>query len=848
MLEQWSLSEELDRGTKSLVQAFLQQSQSVTAAFQEQWVKFTGVQSELNLHISKEHIKTRNDILDAFRESKVQDQGHNEVANEATSRAKAFKGIDIETQILRLLSFWSMTRRYDGIRTIKKHIQAYGQTCEWINQRSRHVTSSQSKQSQSSFAEWLEYGHGVFWIAGKAGSGKSTLMKFLEDDPDTQGYLKRWAKDMALISASYFFWNSGDELQKSSAGLLRSLLHFVLSHNKQLIPVAFSERWFECGCQLRLPDDGWTLTELLKAFKQLLAQDVLPAKFCFLIDGLDEFNGDHNAIVKLLRKIPKSSNVKICVSSRPLLIFEEAFGSGPNMMLQDLTHNDIYNYVSNKLEQHPRILELKVEDPKEAPALVEEIVSRASGVFLWVKLAVRSLLEGLRNYDSVMDLQTSLHRLPTELESLYLHMLQSVGPMYRWQAWRYLQIIRHAKSFISPLILSFVDEDPDYVFSGRYENLPPAQYHSRCLVIERRLKSRCQGLLEVEKYTSTSDPNHEPTFACVRYLHQSVGDFLMSTDLATILPGKTEKDFNVNLWWMRLSLIELKLPHPINPVVEGDKSPTLYDFLAYAHCVEESTGQANIRLMDAFDITIAKGRFHQIEGPKMYEAEARNPFHASCVRYDTSLYIGKVLDRDPQYLRRKIGRPLLFYALQPSLSNCSSNYSANSNSTNPKLVQILLERGANPNQRYNDVNPWTEALALAFTSLNRRERREESLAQEARQWIRVFHLFIEYGADPFAFCEREYCFEPDAVRSVRENNCSLQMMTTTFYKYVPEEVSAFERLLQRKQEANQREFDLSVQKKKQKLLQRLLRLSFRAGNKSNEDSQTPVSSRCSKES
>lgn len=30
-----------------------------------------------------------------------------------------------------------------------------------------------------SIAEWLESGSGVYWISGKAGSGKSTLMKHL---------------------------------------------------------------------------------------------------------------------------------------------------------------------------------------------------------------------------------------------------------------------------------------------------------------------------------------------------------------------------------------------------------------------------------------------------------------------------------------------------------------------------------------------------------------------------------------------------------------------------------------------------------------------------------------------
>jgi putative ribosome biogenesis GTPase RsgA len=42
-------------------------------------------------------------------------------------------------------------------------------------------TSGPITQGQPSpkFADWLENDGGIYWIAGKAGSGKSTLMKYL---------------------------------------------------------------------------------------------------------------------------------------------------------------------------------------------------------------------------------------------------------------------------------------------------------------------------------------------------------------------------------------------------------------------------------------------------------------------------------------------------------------------------------------------------------------------------------------------------------------------------------------------------------------------------------------------
>jgi myo-inositol catabolism protein IolC len=48
--------------------------------------------------------------------------------------------------------------------------------------------------------------------------------------------LIRWAGDKILITASFYFWNSGTELQKSQVGLLQSILHEALTRQQDLIP------------------------------------------------------------------------------------------------------------------------------------------------------------------------------------------------------------------------------------------------------------------------------------------------------------------------------------------------------------------------------------------------------------------------------------------------------------------------------------------------------------------------------------------------------------------------------------------------------------------------------------
>ena len=68
---------------------------------------------------------------------------------------------------------------------------------------------------------WLTQENGIYWVNGKAGSGKSTLMRHIYDNPHTREALKEWAGDTQLIVSEWFFWNTGSLDQRSQTGLLR---------------------------------------------------------------------------------------------------------------------------------------------------------------------------------------------------------------------------------------------------------------------------------------------------------------------------------------------------------------------------------------------------------------------------------------------------------------------------------------------------------------------------------------------------------------------------------------------------------------------------------------------------
>jgi hypothetical protein len=69
----------------------------------------------------------------------------------------------------------------------------------------------------------------IYWITGKPGAGRSTLITFFLRDQRLGRLLEQWAGDLGLPLGSYYSWNAGNSLQKSHEGLLRTLLYQCLS-------------------------------------------------------------------------------------------------------------------------------------------------------------------------------------------------------------------------------------------------------------------------------------------------------------------------------------------------------------------------------------------------------------------------------------------------------------------------------------------------------------------------------------------------------------------------------------------------------------------------------------------
>ncbi|KAG9508223.1 hypothetical protein J7337_001786 [Fusarium musae] len=89
------------------------------------------------------------------------------------------------------------------------------------------------------FSTWLQSDDKLFWIRGKPGSGKSTLIKFVINNDNTKRLLGSWHPNTRLLS--HFFWKIGSEPQNSIRGLLCSLLYHLLSEDGDAIDKVLRE-------------------------------------------------------------------------------------------------------------------------------------------------------------------------------------------------------------------------------------------------------------------------------------------------------------------------------------------------------------------------------------------------------------------------------------------------------------------------------------------------------------------------------------------------------------------------------------------------------------------------------
>jgi hypothetical protein len=526
----------------------------------------------------------------------------------------------------------------------------------------------------------------------KAGSGKSTLVKFVSNHERTRRYLEAWANPAKLYTASYYFWNQGNEMQKSGLGPFQSLLYQIFREIPDLITLV---------CSDHLEHEAWDMESLAATFKRIGKQSTLEIRFCFFLDGLDEYAGEESDIVQMLDVIAEGSHIKLCVSSRPGRMYEEHLRRGSQGFdIANFTRDDMREYVHERLHSSTKFQKLAYQDQTlqnmsyPCQGLITDISQRARGVWLWVFLVTRELCSEAERDEPIESLLKVVDEFPPNLEGYFTHIIENIKPRHRDEMARaFLMMVEVSEPL--PLyafeLLRNEMGNPNYALEAPLRPFTNQEFELQYPAWKSRLQSRCGDLVVVSKDQKYYGLFLQPH---VEFLHRSAAEFLRDTyqhRLSELL--KTPFDPLISL--VRSFLCILKcLPSLLSRFHEF----IIADMLKFIKDVE----QRGIMLEEDshFEILDEVSRVYPVRYSEfiipfftlttVYYHDGKLDTLATAVSHGLHSYAISKVRLDPTLVQRE-GVPLLYYALGLTILFYRDLIDF-------PLVSLLLEKGADPNQ------------------------------------------------------------------------------------------------------------------------------------------------------
>ncbi|CAH0055187.1 unnamed protein product [Clonostachys solani] len=274
---------------------------------------------------------------------------------------------------------------------------------EYRKHLASHVSGTGSwLTSSDTYKQWLEDDqHGLLWIKGIPGSGKSVMAASLIDG---------LAKASPGSPVVFFFFRQIIEANHQPEALLRDWMDQILTYSpplqKKLNDYLESKRSIESVSM----EDLWK--DLYMAFSGLSNR-----VFC-VADALDEMDKGNESFLQALATLGKwkPQKVKVLITSRPVPTIEGPLRAFQSHCLQirlqeNMVDIDIATFVQFTLSRST----IPQADWK---TIMDAVPGRANGLFLYAKLAMDAFVE------PGADVKTVLGHLPADLNVLYTDLLK----------------------------------------------------------------------------------------------------------------------------------------------------------------------------------------------------------------------------------------------------------------------------------------------------------------------------------------------------------------------------------------------------------------------------------------
>jgi hypothetical protein len=590
-------------------------------------------------------------------------------------------------------------------------------------------------------------------------------MKHASEHPVTIQGLEEWAALSRLCTASFYFWNLGFDLQKTQIGLLQSLLYQILRSEPTLA------RHLNAG---RLDYETWELPHLESAFR-MIADATLDTKYCFFIDGLDEYHGSEDEVVGMLAYLTQSPNIKVCASTRfRTIIQNEMKRLRHTIVISDHTRPDMANHVHKTLLKEPAFQELSniPDNVIGCQKIVRDISEYANGVWLWVALITRNLVHAVKTGETVQTLQDITDKFPRSLEAYFKHMIDNVQPNYQAEMAKYFLVAMHQLQPLPLFAFSLLDAErmnPEYAIEARIQ--PVIDKHDKNM--KARVRNRCGDLMEV-----ANGPH--PVFLSqpVDFMHRTVAEYLRDYHHDDLKAKLVRSDPD---WKPMVSLCRFQL-YLLKSLEKGDLVGPLIsitdDLFYYAREIElrvkDDEISPTIAILDEVDrVNTHHASVHGLSnhwthfpdipmdrGVDVYFEGGSCNFLALTVQARLTKYVRAKLTQDPRQVKKR-GRPLLDYALRPLRRSpvAVQRFSElDDPSVNIEMVRMLLE--FDPDRRDNinetlycltDRSIWTSFLVSCHEAVlySKAAPGRRAIAPSLREaWYKACEELICAGAEP----------------------------------------------------------------------------------------------------
>jgi hypothetical protein len=524
--------------------------------------------------------------------------------------------------------------------------------------------------------------------------------------------------------------------------LLQSLLFQIFDFSRPLIDVL---------CPLRqTPQLTWEIRDLKAAFSRLSMQRGLDTKFCFFIDGLDEFEGDEEDIIQLVKDLATSDNIKLCVSSRPWPAFQAEWNpSDQNLKVQDFTRNDMDKYIRERLVESEHFGRMTRKDPRYYD-LIPQISERAEGVWLWVFLVVRDLLRDTRDNEPLEQVVLRLKSYPQELASYYEVMMDRIDKVFQRESAQIMLLALtnvHAPGSLPFTVLKHLSDWNDHVLVSKTSSTPITDEEMKTLYEEwsSRLQNRCRDLLQI-RYRG-ENAAYPVTKYQIGFLHRTVSDFLSDKYRGTLCQRVPD---GFDEWFVaaRASTVVIK---------RSEGAPAERQLRNINRCIiyaGETKLASQIFLLDELEGTLrASGRLSEIYTTSVWIPKDSKSILPFITRYETCYdYLKYSLRRDPGRMHHD-RRPLLDLALtRRGLSKESIRWEHIVTFISTRIVSLLLELGADPNQalgpEYGETPFLRFVKVCSMGSIPPPNTADKELGAAQEQLFQLLKVLVQHGANP----------------------------------------------------------------------------------------------------